>query len=97
MEKTLQHSIVKQGLIILYYFSNRWYRKCLFTENRVPASNTTTSMQDSDEGIVCPKKDTQYTDEDKSDISDVRQHLINKKPNQSLISKKTTKPKENED
>jgi hypothetical protein len=54
-------------------------------------------MQDSDEGIVCPKKDTQYTDEDKSDISDVRQHLINKKPNQSLISKKTTKPKENED
>lgn len=97
MEKTLQHSIVKQGLIILYYFSNRWYRKCLLTENRVPPSNTATSVQDIDGEIICTTEDTQYTDGDKSDISGVRQHLIHKKSNRSLISKKTTKPKENED
>jgi len=38
MEKILQHSIVKQGLIIAYYFSNRWYRKCLFNESSIPVS-----------------------------------------------------------
>lgn len=44
MEKILQHSIVKQGLIIAYYFSNRWYRKCLFSENSIPVSNNTDPM-----------------------------------------------------
>lgn len=31
MEKLLQHALVKQGLIIAYYFSNIWYRKGLFS------------------------------------------------------------------
>lgn len=44
MEKILQHSIVKQGLIIAYYFSNRWYRKCLFSETNIPVSNNTDPM-----------------------------------------------------
>lgn len=97
MDKTLQRSIVKQGLIILYYFSNRWYRKCLFTENRLPAPNTARPVQDIDKRIICTKGDTQYTDRDKPDIADVRQHQINEKSNRTIISKTTAKPKENRD
>lgn len=36
MERTLNNTIVKQGLIIAYYFSNRWYGKCLCQDCQLP-------------------------------------------------------------
>jgi hypothetical protein len=56
MEKIFQHSIVKQGLIIAYYFSNRWYRKCLFNESSIPASNNTNPVKRSETDIKEPHK-----------------------------------------
>ncbi len=45
MEEILQHTVVKRGLIIAYYFSNIWYRKGLFGERTVPDPNDTDPIE----------------------------------------------------
>ncbi|MGJ1409284.1 hypothetical protein ACR78Z_06385 [Sphingobacterium thalpophilum] len=39
MESIVKHTIVKQGLIIAYYFSNRWFGKRLFNGPETKDSN----------------------------------------------------------
>ncbi len=83
MEKTLQHSIVKQGLIILYYFSNRWYRKCLFTEGHIPALNATpamkTSIEDLEKTNTLTEGELRRNHQDEDNDSSDRLHQIDKK------------------
>lgn len=83
MEKTLQHSIVKQGLIILYYFSNRWYRKCLFTEGHIPTLNATpsmkTSIQDLEKTNTFPEEELSCNHQDEDNDGSDRLHQIDKK------------------
>jgi len=98
MEKTLQHSIVKQGLIILYYFSNRWYRKCLFTEGHIPTLNATPSMKTSIQNL---EKTNTLTEEElrcnhQDDDSDMLPQ-INKKSDGDKDLRNPTVPRRNTD
>ncbi|MCS4224410.1 hypothetical protein [Sphingobacterium sp. BIGb0165] len=101
MEKTLQHSIVKQGLIILYYFSNRWYRKCLFTESHIPALNATstmkTSVQDLDKTNTLTEAELSCNHKDENNDGSGMLHQISKKSGQDKDLKKTVNPKKNTD
>lgn len=101
MEKTLQHSIVKQGLIILYYFSNRWYRKCLFTEGHITALNATpamkTSIEDLEKTNTLSEKELRCNHQDADNESSNRLHQIDKKSGGDKDLKKTVNPKKNTD
>lgn len=61
MERTLKNTIVKKGLIIAYYFSNRWFGKCLCQDCQRPdhpdadSVKIEKSIQDNDS---CSKKNT---------------------------------------
>ena len=94
MEKTLQHSIVKQGLIILYYFSNRWYRKCLFTEGHITSKKT--SVQDLDETNTLTEGELRCNLKDEDNGGDML-HQIDKKSGGDKGLKKTVNPKKNTD
>ena len=66
MEKILQHSIVKRGLIIAYYFSNRWYRKCLFNEVSItPLNNTDPEEGDGSADVSYPHKNKRNNNSNK--------------------------------
>lgn len=66
MEKISQHAVVKQGLIIAYYFSNVWYRKGLFGESQIPDPNDTDPIEHPD------PDDLDETDPEEEDIKYLR-------------------------
>lgn len=75
MEEILQHTVVKRGLIIAYYFSNIWYRKGLFGERTIPDPNDTDPIEhpepDIDEIDPEEEENINYTHKNPQTRSDI--------------------------
>ncbi|MDR2272324.1 MAG: hypothetical protein LBF27_15560 [Sphingobacterium sp.] len=81
MEKILQSTIVKQGLIIAYYFSNRWYRKCLFSDSQIRDPKNSAPAQSPGEELdeTEAKPDKKYTHKQTDQHVSDKRHQFDKK------------------
>lgn len=87
MERDLKNTMVKQGLIIAYYFSNRWYRKCLSDDFQVPDHHHAdpVKLTESNEGShSCRQKKT------------VHNHQVGRDARNGNVAKHTEMPSKKE-